>query len=669
MGDRNRRVALLLTMSLIAASMAGCGKNQDAAAGTTAETGTTTEASTSETAASDTIEGISVEYKEEDLDTKWEDTDTSIICEETSATVTGEGAAWEDGILTISAAGTYVISGTLTDGQIVVNAGKEDVVHLVLNGAALHCEDGAPIYGIQSDKLVITMAEGSTNHLTDGADYALEEDGTEEDDSVIYSKDDLTINGSGILEITGNYKHGIHSKDDLIILDSKVTVTAAADGIKGKDSVVCKDAVITVQAANDGIQSNNDTDTTKGYIVMDGGTYTITAATDGIQAETVLQILDGTYEIISGGGSESVSNAGSDLSGSAGNQMPQEKMQQTQEQTQTEDTESTKGLKAGTGLLIQGGSVTIDSADDAVHGNGNVCISEGTLTLATGDDGIHADAQLTINGGTIQVIKSYEGLEGSAVVINGGTVHVTASDDGINAAGGDDSSQSMGVREMDTFSRNSDTFIRITNGYVWVSAAGDGLDTNGSLYIDGGTVLIIGPTSSGDGSLDYDGEAVITGGTFIAAGSAGMVQTFADTSSQNSFLYCYDEMQTAGTMIHVSDASENAILSFAPEKDYQAVLISAPDLQIDSSYVLSSGGSAAGETKDGYYAKADYQEGTVVETITLDSVVTQSGTTAGGSGMKGAGQGGMGGKGQDRGSVNGDNAKRPEEIPEPETAQ
>ena len=745
-------LSLFVSMSILLTGIAGCGSNTSATQQETTQDTTqdTTQAGTDTTASDKTVtenyEMIEVSYDEADLDATWdENAATKITCSDTQVTIDGDGVTEANGIITISTAGTYVFSGTLADGQICVEAGNEDTVHIVLNGITISSSTSAAINGVQSEKIILTLADGTTNEVSDASEYQYPDTDTDEPNAAVFSKDDIAINGSGSLKVTGNYQDGIRSKDDLIIVSGTLDVTAKEDGIKGKDSIVVKDGTITVDAGQDGMKSNNDTATDKGYVVLEGGTYTIVSGNDGIQAETVLQVTGGTYDIKTGDGSETASqNRQESLPGNGGGQMqtlpsdgdgqmqtppsdsdgqmqtppsdsngqmqtppsdsngqmqtPPDMNQDTpqsgdtssdtttsdtttsdattsdaaasedtstdtsadssqnsgtdsdtaQDSAAAETTASTsqKGLKGSAAVFITGGNITIDSVDDAIHSNGDVTVTDGELNLSTGDDGIHADSNLTINGGTIDITRSYEGLEGLTIDINGGTTHLVASDDGVNAAGGNDSSGNQ--FGSDAFAANEDAYIRITDGYLYVDASGDGLDSNGNLYIDGGTILVNGPTSGGDGALDYDGTAEITGGTIIAAGSAGMAQGFSESSTQNSMLVYYSEVQSANTLLNLSDADGNTIVSFAPSKDYQTVVISTPDLKSDTTYALSSGGTAAGDAADGYYGTQAYTNGTKLYDITVEGSVTTGGDAtvsqnnrgeSGGSGGKGGGMG------------------------------
>lgn len=582
-------------------------------------------------------------YTNRDLTGTWDGAAaTTVSLNASSIDVSGPGASASGGTLDITAAGVYVLSGTLNDGQIIVEADDSDKVQIVLNNVSIACSNSAPIYVKQADKVFLTLADGTKNTVTDGPVYTLA-DGEDEPNAAIFSKDDLTINGAGELTVHGKYKNGIVSKDDLVITSGTITVTAVNDGLKGRDGVAVHDGTFVINAAQgDGIQSNNDEDTDKGWISIDGGTFNITAGNDGIQAETILQITDGTMTIKAGGGSANSST------GDKSNERPigdkwrnetafsttQESLEKINTIESTDSSKSAKGVKAGTAINITGGNIHIDSADDAVHSNGDVIITGGALTISSGNDGIHADVSLVVDNATIGILESYEGLEGTTITIKGGKIHITAKDDGLNAAGGSDN-----------------MFIRITDGLVVINANGDGIDANGSLYIDGGTVLVNGPTNNGNGPLDYDGVAEITGGTIVAAGSSGMVQNFSESSSQNSLLIVYSSVQKAGTLISLLDEKGKPILSFAPAKDYQSIVISTPELEQGKTYTLYSGGSAGGNNTDGLYTDKKYSAGSKIVSVTLSGTATsisdngeQISRISGPGGMAGHGEPGGGPK-------------------------
>lgn len=593
----------------------------------------------------DVISGI-VKYDKDDLYSDWKNEDTtSIKLTGTGAEVGDSSGAMADAnIVTIKTSGTYVISGTLNDGQIIVDAEDKATVRLVLNGVDINSSSNAPIYVKKAEKTVISLEEGTENYITDGTTYDLE-DSEDEPNAAIFSKDNLTINGTGKLVVKGNYNNGIAGKDELKVTGGTIEIEAVDDGLLGRDILAVKEGNITIKAGGDAVKSTNDEDTSKGVIAIEGGTFDLTAANDGIQAVTSLLIADGNFKISAGGGSP-------DTIATKENGGPMPGQTNTTTTTVTEkESDSAKGLKAGTEVAIGGGTFDIDTLDDAVHSNNSVTITGGKLAIATGDDGIHGDSAILTRGGDITISKSYEGIESTVVTIAGGDIHVNASDDGINIGGGVDGSN---PDMQSTSSENN--LLSITGGNVYVNSQGDGLDSNGSIQMTDGTVIVSGPTNAGNGSLDYDQTFDMSGGLLIATGSSGMVQAVSEDSKQYSMLMTYPETQKAGTILHLEDSKGNTVVTFAPEKDYQTVFISSPKLEKDGKYTLYANGSSTGSEENGYYTDGKYSGGTkVVEFTIADSVtwLNESGITTAGSGGPGGG-GGRGGQAPQDGGNRGD---------------
>ncbi len=315
----------------------------------------------------------------------------------------------------ITEEGVYLLSGTLKDGMIIVDADKSAKVQLVFDGVEINNEADAAIYVKQADKVFVTLAEGSENRLASSGYTPIDGNNI---DGVIYAKSDLVINGAGSLTVNAAEGHGIVSKDDLKLTGGTISVTAEKQGLSGKDSVRIGGGTIQITSGKDGIHAENDEDADKGFVYIGGGTVQIVSEGDGISAGSVVQTDGGTVNIIAGGGS--------------GNR--------TVAVDENGDAVSTKGIKASAELVINQAAISIDSQDDAVHSNLNVTINGGELSLATGDDGIHADGTAEITGGSITISECYEGIEGNRVEISGGTIRLRASDDGVNAAGGNDQS-------------------------------------------------------------------------------------------------------------------------------------------------------------------------------------------------------------------------------------
>lgn len=470
--------------------------------------------------------------------------------------------------VTITDGGVYVLTGTLTDGRVLVNAQGADVT-LVLQNADITCTDSSALYIYKAANVLVYLPDGTASTLTDGSSYdygdGVSSASDEEPNACLYAKSDLIIAGGGTLTVTGNANNGITGKDALKIEDASVTVTAANHGVNGKDCLVLKQADVTVTSGGDALRATNDSDSALGCILIGASVLTLTAGEDGIQAETALTLFDTACIITSGGGS------GGALA----------------------DDVSAKGIKAGTGITVRSGSYTLDCADDAVHANGSVTVSGGTFAVTTGDDGVHADNAVTITDGTLSIRECYEGIEGQTIDISGGTTDITASDDGLNSAGGADRS-GFGGRGPDSFGGSSDSRITISGGTLRIDAGGDGIDSNGDLIVSGGEIYVSGPTSDGDSAIDYDGTATVTGGTVVAAGYSGMAQNFGADSTQGSILLT--SRSTSTEPIRVTDASGSVLAEFAPTKAYNCVIVSTPALKQGSTYTVTMGGESTDVT-------------------------------------------------------------------------
>ncbi|MDE7218231.1 MAG: carbohydrate-binding domain-containing protein [Oscillospiraceae bacterium] len=531
------------------------------------------------------------------------------------ASVEGSGAAAEGGVVTITAAGIYAVSGSLEDGRIIVNAPKEDVT-VALNGADIACSYGSPLYIYKAGTATVHLVEGTKNTLADGASYTYDDAyssaADEEPNACLYSKADLVIEGAGELEVTASFDNGITSKDTLQIYDARISVSAVNNGINGKDSHTIDSADITVTCGGDAIRSTNDTDGTLGWISISNAALDLTAGEDGIQAETALTMSDGSYRVTSGGGSG----------------------------VQPSDDTSAKGLKAGTVLTLTGGAYTLDCSDDAIHSNGDVAVSGGSYTISTGDDALHADEGLTVSGGEIDILASYEGLEGTTVTVLDGTIRIVSSDDGVNAAGGADSSGFGGFGRGNTFGGSDpNAYIDISGGYLVVQAGGDGLDSNGNAVISGGTV-IVSSTGQADGALDYDGSFTLSGGTLLAASSGNMAQ-FPSEASQYTLSLGFNGALPAGT--YVSLAGEDQSFVWELPASANNIVFSSPDLEGGAAYTVSYGGEYSGQSVDGICSGGAYSGGTELTVLTLSDYITTYGNTGMGN-MGGRPGGGMGGR-------------------------
>lgn len=631
-----RSAAILLAALLVCCGMAGCDLTHKAES-TASQTEQATE---SLNAANDFMAAAEIAQTaldNADTDTKWDDSTPIITLSGNSASCADTGVSIDNGMVTITEGGTYVIRGTLS-GSLTVNGDAD--FHLIFDGITITADNTAPFCVQDAKKVVITLADGSENTLTDPTQYTefLDTEQTEPN-AALFAKSDLTINGSGSLTVNGSCAHGIHCKDTLRIVSGTITVNAARDGIKGKDAVIIKDGMISVTAGEDGVRSDNTTDAQCGYISLEGGTITVTAQQDGFQSETCTAISDGTITVTSGGGTANAQAQGNDNFGMG--RFPDR--DSTQAQATDTETVSTKAIKAGTELLLRGGAITADSAEDALHANHTITIEGGTTTLAAGDDGIHADSLLNISGGTHCVSQSYEGLEAEVIRISGGTLSITADDDGINASDGSGSSQGG----MGGFGAASATAaFEMTGGHLAVYAGGDGLDSNGTMTISGGTALVHGPTNDGNGALDSGSGVTVNGGLLIAAGSSGMAETPDSSSAQNCVSLGVDT-QDGGTLVCIQNSNGEAILVFAPSKQFSNIVFSTNAFTEGETYTVLLGGTYSGGSEDGgLYTDGIYSGGTELTSFTISDTLTTAGSASAG------GFGGMGdGHRQDRGDM------------------
>lgn len=552
-------------------------------------------------------------FSDRDYDTDYEDEQCALIqLNGTSVSCDSDAVQISGTTVTITDEGTYILTGTLDDGMIIVNAEKTDKTRLVLNDVSIHSQSSAPICILQADKVFITTAEGTENSLSNGGNFtAIDENNI---DAVIFSKEDLTLNGNGNLIITSPAGHGIVSKDSLTVTGGSYDVNCASHALSGKDEISIAGGSYVLVTGKDGIHAENADDPTAGTVYISGGSYEIQAEGDGISAASELQIDGGIFEITTGGGSVNAQQKSSDNwggfngSGKHGGKdrgpggpmqdmAPPDQGGMPGESTEAStDSTSMKAIKAGTSLTVNGGSFTIDSADDSVHSNGNVIVNAGDFEIASGDDAFHAEESLTIHAGNIDVSTSYEGLEGLHVLISGGTITLVSSDDGLNAAGGVDSSGFTGGRDG-MFgpgmmgSSSSGGSISITGGILHVTASGDGLDANGTIEISGGMITVCGPNSGDTATLDYDTTAVISGGTFIGTGAMGMAQTFS--ASQQGVIAVSVGNLSAGTQINLTDSQGNSVIEYTAPLNFSVVILSSPEMIKGETYTISVGSNSA----------------------------------------------------------------------------
>lgn len=545
------------------------------------------------------------------------DSASSVVFTQNGAECLGRGISADGSVVTITQAGSYSVSGNCGNGQLVIDCGKKDDVFLVLDGLSLTCSDGPAIICENADKLTITLNGSSVNTLSDGTGYTAEAGA--DTGAALFSRDTLIINGTGSLVVNGVYKDGIKSKDGLKLCGGSITVNSSEDGIIGKDYVLSAAGTVSVNSGLDGLKSTNSTEAEKGYIYISGGSLDITSGNDAIQAETNLIITDGSIKITSGGGSATVQHTAAPMDGYNRGHRGDFFTDGTDgfdfsDMTSSDGTsaESMKGIKAGVSVTVSGGEITADCADDAIHSNGRVIIDGGKLVLSSGDDGIHADSLVTIKNGEISITDSYEGIESPGIEIIDGAVNVISFDDGLNA--GSDSEGS-----------GASPYITISGGCITVNAEGDGIDSNGTISMSGGTLVIFGPTNGGNGAIDYQQSFAMSGGTLIALGSRGMAQ--APSTLLQPCISIYSNVAT-DSAIEIRDEEDNVIISTITPKQCDSLIFSSPDFTSGSEYSI-------------------YANDSLLSTVTATDGV--SGGGASGSGSGGWNQDGGFGRPGDRG--------------------
>lgn len=571
----------------------------------------------------------------------WEENTGTIDLD--NMTVTGDGISVNENIITISKGGDFTVTGTLEDGQIVVDT--EEKAKLRLSGMSLTNTKGAAIYIKNADKAYITVTENTENYLTDGEEYT---SGDENEKACITARDNLEFKGNGTLTVNGNYNHGID----------------------GSDSIEIGNGNITVNAKNDGIHANDTLEIT-------GGTVNINAEGDGLQSDEIVDITGGEINVTTTGEVQASESFGGGMFRPTGDptQMTEEERQSMREemesqfaQYQAAEMESdnsedvtSKGIKADWMLDISGGTVNVNSTDHAIHCASDINIKGGDITLTSQvKKGISAHGNVVIDDGTIDIKKSTEGIESKALMtINGGDISIEASDDGLNAGGnGNDDMfgfggrgqmtppdgvaqppqnnrpQGGGMGRNETDEISTEHHIQINGGNLYINAQGDGIDSNGSLVIDGGNVVIDGTTSGGDSALDSDGAIMVNGGTLTAVSALGMVEAPNSYSKQNVLNISLSQSYEAGQEISIKTSSGEEVVSFTPAKSYQSFIYSSDKIKTGEEYTL-------------------YVAGEEVESFTVSEVVTNVGNADLGMNRPG----GRGGKGQMNTTQNTETAK------------
>lgn len=459
-------------------------------------------------------------YSAKDL--TW-DSSSEVTIDLSNPTAT-DGVTVSDGVITITKAGNYRLSGTY-EGQIKVEAADSDMVRLILDNATITNSTGAAINVVEADEVVIYTASGTTNTVSDGSSYSDTASGSP--DAAIYSKSDLTLAGEGTLKVEGKYEEGIHTTDGLVIASGTLEVTAANTGIKGKDYVDILDGTITVTATKDGIKATNDTDGNRGWVRLSGGTVNISAGDDGFKAERVLEISGGTLNI----------------------------------------TQANEGIEAQY-INILDGTVNVTSSDDGINASYST-----TSTSSTGTE--------SASTSTTQTTQTAQGGQAGQAPAGGQAPSGTMGQPPAGGGAGGGMGGGGGTFEV------VDATINISGGTVTVNANGDGIDSNGTATLSGGTVIVNGPFTGGNTSLDTNGDLLLNGATVTAANSGDMFEAPSTNSTSGYVKISNVSNLSAGTTVQVADSSGNVVANYKVTNSSTAlILVSSSKITKGESYTV-----------------------------------------------------------------------------------
>lgn len=542
-----RAVALAAAGTLTVGALAACSAGSTSAAsdgsGTTAAQVSATD--NSGRSAQDVLaENLSSEETAALADATW-DTDDEVAVTldgdsaSVSASASGDGVTVDGSTVTITEPGTYRVSGTLDDGQVVVDSSADGVVRLVLDGADVTSSTGAAIDVQDAGQVSVVLADGSTNRLEDAAEYA---DTTSDNaaNAALYSTADLAISGGGALDVVGNANDGITGKDGLVIASGDISVQASDDAIRGKDYLVVSGGTVDVTAGGDGLKSDADDDSTAGYVALTGGDVTVQAGSDGVQGFTDVAITDGTLTV----------------------------------------TGSEEGIEAAT-VAVSGGDTDITSTDDGL----NATVKEAEDDTTTGDTTADDTTDGTTDGTTTDDQQAQPEPPADGEMPTG----EPPADGGMPPGGG-----GGGMGEV-----QDGASLTITGGTLHVDAEGDGLDSNGVTVVSGGDVVVEGPTNGGNGALDSAGGSTVSGGTVLAVGSSGMAEAFDEGSTQGWVALTADATLEAGTKVAVVDADGTEVAAITLSKTAQSVVYTGPEITDGDTYTLTADGTEVGTATAG----------------------------------------------------------------------
>lgn len=526
---------------LAALALTGCSATSTSNTSATATSATSTSASNSSGTKSKAADSFSTDVKSgaklaEDThysakDLTW-DSSSEVTINLSNPTAT-DGVTVSDGVITITKAGNYKLTGTY-EGQIKVEAADSDMVRLILNNATITNSTGAAINVVEADEVVIYTASGTTNTVSDGSSYSDTASGSP--DAAIYSKSDLTLAGEGTLKVEGKYEESIHTTDGLVIASGTLEVSAANTGIKGKDYVDILDGTITVTATKDGIKATNDTDGNRGWVRLSGGTVNISAGDDGFKAERVLEISGGTLNI----------------------------------------TQANEGIEAQY-INILDGTVNVTSSDDGINASYSTTTTTESTTATSTNQSAQGNQNSAPQAPSGSAGQAPAGGQAPSGTVGSGTTGQPPAGGGMHGGMGGGG----GTFEV------VDATINIAGGTVTVNANGDGIDSNGTATLSGGTLIVNGPFTGGNASLDTNGDLLLNGAT-VTAGNAGDMFEAPSTNSTSGYVKISNVSNlSAGTTVQVADSSGNVVANYKVTNSNTAlILVSSSKITKGQSYTV-----------------------------------------------------------------------------------
>lgn len=674
---RNCVAAVILTMCLMTA---GCARNSTST--TTASGGETT---------------ITSDITKEDTDvTHADDAENyrvSITGDFTVTSDTSDGVTQSGSVYTITKAGEYTVTGLLSEGQLIVDAGDEDEVTIVLNGTSITCSSGSPIYVKNASKVEIKSEENSFNEVIDNRTEATEDSSDDAGNAAIYATCDLKLVGKGALVVTGNYNNGIQSKDDLSIKNVIVKVTAVNNAVKGNNAVDIESGnIIAISAKGDGIKTSNSNISNKGnqkgIVTITGGNIDVYAACDGIDAAYVVDISgDGNLNIYTdtySEYSEEVTSSGSSSGTSTSRNSSANKTASANTVSYVAASDTIANAPGGSGGGNMGGmdgqnggnapDMNGGSGGNKAGGNrpgmpGDFNKSGNSSGQSYSTKGIKAESEINISGFTINISSTDDGIHANSdsgvletgedgkgtIVINGGSITISSGDDGIHADKQLDVNDGY-INVVTSYEGLEAITINLNGGKIYVYATDDGINactgdgkTSPIVNVTGGYIDVT--TASGDtDGIDSNGNYVQTGGFVLVKGgsSSGNVSGSIDVDGTVTI--------TGGTCVALGGVCETPINSA------NAYVLSSVSFS-SGRYSLkdASGNEVISFTVDGSFSNGWICSDTLTTgtSYTLyrgsDSIAdwTQESGTMGASGTGGFGGGNMGGMGGQNGGFGG----------------